>query len=204
MKLTDWCILFVALFLCVILPLDLRTGYLSQSFCQQKKYERVLDRACMDSLVDSVIRENDDGSVVVDERQVHGRFRELLGLEFDAVSREEREYLQQCIRMQQFYHLERVLTPVQADAVRMQMEQAAADSNYDMWKKNKQLLSFYFPYIPQEEWYQNLAGPSLYSLFEADSSADPWEKYRRYVFSGGRIVKQVPEAESEAVQSGFY
>lgn len=204
MKLIDWCILFMALCLCVMLPLDLRTGYLSQSFCQQKKYEKMLDRACMDSLMDSVILENDDGSVVVDESQVHRRFQELLGLGFDAVLRQEREYLQQSIRMQQFYNLERELTPAQADRIRMQMEQSAADSSFDMWKKNKQLISFYFPYIPQEDWYQNLAGPSLYSFFEADSSADPWEKYRRYVFSGGRIVKQVPEAESEAVQSGFY
>lgn len=204
MKLTDWCILFTALFVCIMLPLDLRTNYLSQSFCQQKKYEKALDRACMDSLMDSVVRENDDGSVVVNEEQAGGRFRELLAFEFDSVSKESLEYLKQCIRMQQFYNLPETLTAAQTDAVRGRMEQAVADGGNEAGIKNMALLSFYFPYIPKEDWYQNLAGPSLYSLFEADSSADPWKKYRRYVFSGGRIVKQVPEAESEAVQSGFY
>lgn len=204
MKLTDWCILFAALFVCIMLPLDLRTEYIAQSFCQQKKYDKALDRICMDSLTDSVIRENDDGSMVVDEARVNDRFRELLMLTFDAVSQEDREYLRRCIRMQQFYDLQDMLTAEQTDAVRRQMEQAVADSRNDAHIKNMGLFAFYFPYISHEEWYQSLAGPSLYSFFEADSSEDPWKKYRRYVFSGGRIVKQVPEAGYGAARYGSY
>lgn len=204
MRLTDWCIVFAAVCLCFFVPLDLKIGYLAEAFCQQEQYERRLDRICEDSLMDSILQENEDGTILADQDRIYRRFEELLQLEFDAISSEERQYLCDCIRIMQFEYLQPVLSPEDTDRIRERFEQIAAGQGQEGAPgRAADKFAFYFPYITQEDWYQNIAGPSLYSLFEPDSSGDPWEPYRRYVFSGGRIVKQ-EEAQSGSVQSGFY
>lgn len=195
MKLTDWAILFAAVFICFALPPDLLGAYQSQAFFYQKEYGRILDRACEDSLMDSVLLEQDDGRVVVDTDRVYARFAELLDLGFDAVSQEQRDKMRESVRMKRFYHLDPALSVEQTDEIRRQMELAVTgyDGKRAGVQADAEMFSFYFPYIPKEDWYQKIAGPSLYALFEPDSSGDPFMACRRYTFSGARIVKQIPE-----------
>ena len=202
MRISDWCILISLLGICFFLPLDIRAAYLSQSFCQQAMYEKILDRVCEDSLLDAVAEEGEEGCVQVDVQKAYQRFDELLDMEFGAISEWERQRLLSGIRLKQFENLSKGLSVSQTEELREKWEAAIALHDGATGDGEKKRIELYFPYIPGEDWYQNLTGPSLYSFYEPDGRGGLSDIYRRYVFSGSRIVKQAPEAGYGAVQSG--
>lgn len=196
MRLSDWCILVAAIGICCIMPLGIRMSNLSEAFCSQQLYSRILDRVCEDSLIDAVDTEQEFGEPQVDVQKVYERFDELLAMEFGAVSAWEKEKLLEGIRFKQFENLAPQLSVQQTEDLRQAWETAIARSGNPGEKE----ISLYFPYIAGEDWYQNLAGPSLYSYFEPERI--PPGDYRRYAFSGSRIVKLAPEAGYGAARSG--
>lgn len=198
MKLSDWCILVTAIGICCILPLDIQMSYVSRAFCLQKSYDRVLDRICEDSLMDAVEAEYGQGEMQVDVSKVYERFEELLSLEFGTVSEWEKEKLLRSVRLEQFEYLDSKLSVQQTEELRQAWEAAIAMKSQTGEKE----FSLYFPFLSGEDWYQNPAGPSFYSFFDPEGEEAVPGGYRRYVFSGGRIVKQVPEGGYGAVQSG--
>lgn len=183
MKLCDWGILFGILFLCVVVPLELRNTYLQQAQFTTEEYNRCIDRASIDCLMDVVKREYEDGSIQIDGKAAEQHFYEQLFFVFDAVSASEKEILQSGVKMMKLVNQKERLTVEETDLIRGQMEQEA-NRNYE---GDAKLFSFYFPYIEKEEWYQQLENRGIYVFYDVPE----WQgmNYNRFLFSGSKIKK---------------
>ncbi len=184
MKLCDLAIVFGMLFLCAAVPLGLRTAYLREAQFTTEEYNRCIDRAATDCLMDVVEEEYRDGSIRIDGKAAEHHFYEQLFFVFDAQTGEERERLSSGVKMMEFVNRGRELTMEEADALRIQMEERV-NRNYEADGK---LFALYFPYIDREDWYEKLRGRGVYVFY--DVRDDSRTGYDRFLFAGSRIKKE--------------
>ena len=82
MKLSDFCMIFAALFVCLFLGRDLHIlGMLTQQVTQLQ-YDRQMDRIAEDALMDVVETEWTDGTLAVRTDQMQEQYEQLFALFF--------------------------------------------------------------------------------------------------------------------------
>ena len=84
MKLTDLCIVFVMLFICLVLPGELRIKDDREKIYSKIQFDRTMDRLVSDATEDVVTDESVGGRPVVDREKINENFDRLLSLAFDA------------------------------------------------------------------------------------------------------------------------
>lgn len=183
MKLSDWDILYGVLFVCVAVPIGLKHYYFQQAQFTTEEYNRNLDRATWDCLMDTVEEEYEDGSIRLNGKAAEKHFYEQLFFVFDAVSAGEKEVLSSGVQMMKIVNQNQELTMEEADRIRSEMEQEANRK----YEGDAKLFSFYFPYVKEEVWYQNLAEHGIYVFYDVPDRYGM--DYDRYLFSGSRIKK---------------
>ena len=195
MKLTDLCVVFVMIFICLILPVELRIKDDREKFYLQKQFNRSMDRVVTDSLEDAVIEEDENGRVIVDEEQVYDRFRKMIALSFDVDDNESARKIYDSIYLNEFYDNDKSMSYEESENIRTVMEntinlriEAERIKNY---RRDTAFFRFTFPFSPEDSWSRDIVGPSFFVTFDPDDDNMPWVGYDRVVFSGGRIEKQV-------------
>lgn len=186
MRLSDWGILFGALFLCAAIPGELKQYYLQQAQFTTEEYNRAIDRAAWDCLMDTVEEEYADGSLRINGKMAEQHFYEQLYFVFDATSNREKQVLASGVRLFQVLNEKENLSMEETDKIREEMEQRV-NENYE---RDAQLFSFYFPYIGAETWYQELKKQGVYVFYDVPEEAGMY--YNRYLFSGSMIKKSSP------------
>lgn len=183
MKLCDWTTLFGALFFCGLVLMKLQSHAFQQAQFTTEEYNRNIDRATMDCLMDVVKEEKKDGSILIDGKSAEKHFYEQLFFVFDATSEKEKYALQSGVKMMKLLNQKNELSMKEADWIRSQMEEEANRK----YEQDIKLFSFYFPYVRQEEWYEPLEKRGLYVFYDVLD----WQKnsYNRFLFSGSKIKK---------------
>lgn len=185
MRLTDFCLIFAGLFVCMFLGRDL---YLEGQIVQrttQVAYDRQMDRIAEDALMDIVETELEDGTPVVRVEQMREQYAKLLSLSFGLSDDDCRLRAWEAVTLWQFSQYPYAISAQQLDEIRSGME---AQIN-DVKRRRRELsqLAVALPYLSYEDWYQTLAGPQLVTMFDP---RDPLWGIDRAFVSGSRIVKR--------------
>ena len=186
MKLSDWGILFGMLFLCVSVPQELKQYYLQQAQFTTEEYNRAIDRAAWDCLMDTVEEERADGSLRINGKMAEQHFYEQLYFVFDATSEREKRVLASGVKLFQVLNENDALSMEETDKIRSEMEQSVKEQ----YESDAQLFAFYFPYIGEEKWYQELKKQGVYIFYDVPEGEGMY--YNRYLFSGSTIKKSSP------------
>lgn len=195
MKLTDFCVLFAALFICLFLGRDLYIGSLLAQRTTQVIYDRQMDRIAEDALMDVVETEADDCMPLVRTSRLQEQYERLMGLAFDLADDEMRLRAWESVTLWQFTQHPYALSAQELDTLRSQMEAeiCAAKSR----RREEQHLSIAFPYTSGEAWYQTVSGTQLLTVFDP---REPLAGYDRALISGSRIEKLAAAAGLQAQQ----
>lgn len=198
MKLSNWCILFAGLFLCMILGLDLKIRYQKEAQCRMEIYNRNLDRAAEDALWGAVVEEYEDGSVLLDAERVQKQFLKQLELDFECRLDREGETVESgekigTIKLARVINEKEPMSREETEAVIAAMEAAAGEGENVSY-------GIYMAGSAEEDWKQEFMNNSFYVFLEMeDGSNYPWLSgaftegngtTARYVFGGGHVVKQ--------------
>lgn len=191
MKLTDLCILFAAIFICLILPLELRISDDRAKYYSSRQFNRSFDRIVADAMEDVVIAEDEEGRVIVDEEKVHERFDHLVELTFDTGLPDPKLY--EAVKLNMFADMSGSPSYAQSEEIRNLLQEALNQRiTQDIISGYRRQAAFFemtFPYSPHESWYQSLYGPMFFVVFDPDDDNMPWNDIDRIVFSGSRIEK---------------
>ena len=193
MKLTDLSILFVAVFICMILPLELRIKDDREKYYTKIQYNRVWDRVSGDVTEDVVMTEDPAGEPVVDREVVHDKFEKLIRLTFDIDDEVSLSKVYDAFLQHEFYDFDRELSYDESEDIRILMEDEINMAQHEKRIKNyRRDAEFYretFPYSKGESRYQNVFGPTFLTVFDPDDDNMPWAGFDRVVISGSRIEK---------------
>lgn len=184
MRLTDFCIIFAGLFVCMFLGRDL---YLAGRIVQrttQAVYNRQMDRIAEDALMDTVETETSDGTPAVRLEQMREQYAKLLSLSYGLSDDDCRLRAWEAVTLWQFSQYPYALSAQQLDEIRSGME--ARINEVKRRRRESSQLAAALPYILYEEWYQTLSGPQLTTVFDP---RDPFWGFDRALVSGSRIVK---------------
>ncbi len=193
MKLTDFCLLFASLFVCLFLGRDLYIqGLLSQSV-SEISLNRQMDRIDEDALMDIVETAYEDGSLRVRTEQMQEQFERLLALSFDLTDDASRLYAQEAVTLFCFRQYPYRLSAQEVDQMIEGMEMQANEEKRR--RREAQLLRIAMPYCTHEAWYQPPAGPQLFTVLDP---REPFRGHERAVLGGSRIVKLWREKGIEA------
>ena len=187
MKLTDFAICLFSLFLCMFLGLELRLYDLNQTFLSRISLNRQMDRICEDSMMDVVVKEQDTGEVLADEHLIEQQFDTLMMLSFGVNQKEEQKKLYEIIPLKEFLYAGNDLSMEQTDRIRSHLEALA---NADRQASDANLFAMCFPYVPREDWYQNITGNVFFTVIDPGHRNFSWETLNRGEFSGSRIEKR--------------
>ncbi len=184
MKLSDFCILFFGLFVCLFLGRELRILAYEEQLISKQVYEKKMDRLTEDALMDVVETQLDDGSLVIRTKQIEENYERLLRAQYDLTDDDCKLLAKEAVSLYQFgqYPYEWSSENLEGfrDALQRQMNERKRE------RREAFRLQLEFPYITGEDWYQMPAGPQLFLGF------DPREwlgETDRVVFSASRIVK---------------
>lgn len=196
MKLTDWCLLFVTLFVCSQLPKYLEDKMLQQGTFTTVEYNRIMDQAALDCLMGTVKEEFADGSVRIDTKEAETHFYDQIAFVCDATDEVSRNALWSGVKMKQFinrnesagiwngYRREEGITMQESEQLRNLMENQINQAK----RKDAALFTLSFPFITGEDWYQNLKPRAFYIMYEGKEVS--WKKdNNRFLFSGSMIRK---------------
>lgn len=184
MKLTDFCILFAALFVCLFLGRDLHIQEMLEQGINEISYNRQMDRIDEDALMDTVETAYEDGSLSVRTGQIQEQFERLLELSFDLTDDALKLYAQEAVTLFCFRQYPYDLS---AQEVAQMIEDMETQANEEKRRRREaQLLRIAMPYHAHESWYQPPAGPQLLTVFD---TRGPLRGYGSASFSGSRIVK---------------
>ena len=184
MKLTDFCIVFAALFICLFLGRDLHIARLLAQQTTQIAYERQMDRIAEDALMDVTETQMDDGTLAVRTDQMQTQYEKLLAWSFDLTYDDCRLRTWEAVTLWQFGQYPYALSAQELDAIRTDME--AQINDVKRRRREATQLAIALPYVSRDDWYQTIAGPQLLTVF------DPREPFRgvdRALLSGSRIRK---------------
>ncbi len=187
MRLSNWCVLFLALFLIASLVPNLREAYNRQAFFTTTQYNRNVDRATEDALLTSVEREEVDGSLQIASDKVEKKFLEQIGLQFEAGNLLENILYSKVVNEAVDLSLE------EERRLREEMEETVnANSSF-----NHAQYVFLFPEQEASATSQPLQNHSYYKFIELpDGENYGWSQlfYRepvRFWFSGAKVQKKM-------------
>lgn len=184
MKLTDFCILFAALFVCLFLGRDLHIEALCVKRLTEISYNRQMDRIAEDALMDIVETANEDGTLLLRTKQLTGQYERLLRLAFELTDEEQRLRVTEAVTLWQLRQYPYALSAQELAQIYEGMEAQGMEAKRR--RRETQLFAIAMPYRAHEAWHQSLAGPQLVTMFDP---RELFQGYDRAVLSGSRILK---------------
>ena len=184
MKLTDFCMVFAALFLCLFLGRDLHIEGLLAQQTMQIVYDRQMDRIAEDALMDVVETELDDGTLTVRTDQMRKQYEKLLDLSFELADDDCRLRAWEAVTLWEFGQYPYAISAQELDTIRSRMESQINDVKRR--RREAAQLAIALPYVSYDDWYQTLGGPQLLTVFDP---REPFSGMERAFVSGSRIVK---------------
>lgn len=184
MKLTDFCIIFASLFICLFLGRDLYIGGVLAQRTTQIMYDRQMDRIAEDALMDVVETEAEGGTLRVRPDQLQEQYEKLFALSFGLTDDDCRLRAWEAVTLRQFAQYPYALSTQQLDVIRSDME--ARINDVKRRRRESAQFAIAFPYMAYDDWYQTLAGPQLVTVFDP---REPFRGFDRAFVSGSRIVK---------------
>lgn len=184
MKLTDYCILFAALFVCLFLGRDLKIAKLLAAQTSQIMYGRQMDRIAEDALMDIVETSLDDGTLLVRTDQLQEQYERLFSLAFELTDDDCRVRAWEAVTLRQFQQYPYDLTVEDVETIRLAME--AQINQAKRMRREAAHVSLAFPFTSHEDWYQSLYGPQFVTVFDP---REPYPGMERALISGSRIRK---------------
>ena len=184
MKLTDFCIVFAALFICLFLGRDLHIARLLAQQTTQIAYERQMDRIAEDALMDVAETEWEDGRLDVRADQMQHQYEKLLSMSFGLADDDCRLRAWEAVTLWQFGQYPYALSAQELDAIRTDME--ARINDVKRRRREATQLAIALPYVSRDDWYQTIEGPQLLTVFDP---REPFWGADRALLSGSRIVK---------------
>ncbi len=184
MRLTDYCILFAGLFVCLFLGRDLRIAGLAEQYTTTLVHEKKLDRIAEDALMDVVETQQDDGSPVIRMAYMQEKYAKLLRMEYDLTDEDCEQRAWEAVTLWQFGQYPYACSAQELDQLRDELQQEMNEAKRR--RREQTRLRLEFPYVAYEDWYQMPQGTQLFTGF------DPREYFGgpdRAVFSASRIVK---------------
>lgn len=184
MKLTDFCILFAALFVCLFLGRDLYIAEAGAQHITEISYNRQMDRIAEDAMMDIVQTEYEDGTLLLQTQKLQKQYDRLLGLTFDLTDDEQRLRAAEAVTLWQLKQYPYKLSAQQLDQILTGMEMQTKEAKRR--RREAQLFAIAMPYISHDAWYQSLSGAQMVTVFDP---REPSFGYDRAVLSGSRILK---------------
>lgn len=184
MKLSDFCIVFAALFVCLFLGRDLHIEGLLTQQATQIVYDRQMDRIAEDALMDVIETQMDDGTLAVRTDQMKERYEKLLAWSLDLTDDDCRLRAWEAVTLWEFGQYPYELSAQELDEIRSDMEMQINDVKRR--RREAAQLAIALPYVAYDDWYQTIAGPQLMTVFDP---REPFPGSDRALVSGSRIVK---------------
>ncbi len=184
MKLSDFCIVFAALFVCLFLGRDLHIEGLLTRQATQIVYDRQMDRIAEDALMDVIETQMDDGTLAVRTDQMKERYEKLLAWSLDLTDDDCRLRAWEAVTLWEFGQYPYELSAQELDEIRSDMETQINDVKRR--RREAAQLAIALPYVAYDDWYQTIAGPQLMTVFDP---REPFPGSDRALVSGSRIVK---------------
>ena len=184
MKLSDFCIVFAALFVCLFLGRDLHIEGLLTQQATQIVYDRQMDRIAEDALMDVIETQMDDGTLAVRTDQMKERYEKLLAWSLDLTADDCRLRAWEAVTLWEFGQYPYELSAQELDEIRSDMETQINDVKRR--RREAAQLAIALPYVAYDDWYQTIAGPQLMTVFDP---REPFPGSDRALVSGSRIVK---------------
>ncbi len=184
MKLSDFCIVFAALFVCLFLGRDLHIEGLLTQQATQIVYDRQMDRIAEDALMDVIETQMDDGTLAVRTDQMKERYEKLLAWSLDLTDDDCRLRAWEAVTLWEFGQYPYELSAQELDEIRSDMETQINDVKRR--RREAAQLAIALPYVAYDDWYQTIAGPQLMTVFDP---REPFPGSERALVSGSRIVK---------------
>lgn len=184
MKLSDFCIVFAALFVCLFLGRDLHIESLLTQQATQIVYDRQMDRIAEDALMDVIETQMDDGTLAVRTDQMKERYEKLLAWSLDLTDDDCRLRAWEAVTLWEFGQYPYELSAQELDEIRSDMETQINDVKRR--RREAAQLAIALPYVAYDDWYQTIAGPQLMTVFDP---REPFPGSERALVSGSRIVK---------------
>lgn len=198
MKLTDFCILFAALFICLFLGRDLTISRMLAAQVTEAVYDRQMDRITEDALMDIAETGQDDGTLSVRTDQLQEQYERLFSLAFDLADDDCRLRAWEAVTLRQFQQYPYDLSAQELEAIRLDME--AQINRAKRLRQEEAHLSIALPFTSRDDWYQSLEGPQLFGVFDP---REPLPGMERAIASGSRIVKLAESFSRTAVGDNF-
>lgn len=184
MKLSDFCMIFAALFVCLFLGRDLHIEGMLAGQISQIQYDRQMDRIAEDAMMDAVETQMPDGTVAVRNAQMQEQYEKLLALSFGLADDDCRLRAREAVTLWQFGQYPYALSAQELDMIRSGMEMQINDAKRR--RREATQLSIALSYVTYDDWYQTIAGPQLLTVFDP---REPFWGADRALLSGSRIVK---------------
>ena len=184
MKLSDFCIVFAALFVCLFLGRDLHIEGLLTRQATQIVYDRQMDRIAEDALMDVIETQMDDGTLAVRTDQMKERYEKLLAWSLDLTDDDCRRRGGGAVTLWEFGQYPYELSAQERDEMRSDMETQINDVKRR--RREAAQLAIALPYVAYDDWYQTIAEPQLMTVFDP---REPCPGSDRALVSGSRIVK---------------
>ncbi|MDD6037494.1 MAG: hypothetical protein PUD20_01655 [bacterium] len=184
MKLSDFCILFVGLFICTFLGRDLEISRALASRCSEVMYNRQMDRISEDALMDVVEQQYDSEALQIRNYRLEEQYGRLLRLAFDIADEDVRLRAREAVVLKTLEQYPYAMSSEQLQRITEQMEKEINEEK----RRRRELahISLTLPFADGEAMYQSLAGPQLTIVFDPKDITGFMD---RVIFSGSRIVK---------------
>ena len=203
MKLTDFALLFIGIFICAVVVTESYESGLRKVAFTREEYNVVIDRAIDDALENAVNREDYYDRSEIDAQQVIEDMFEELYCVFDIASNDERMSFRAHVPVIAVlewdgyrlfdYTGENIIAedkrkyPENAeeftDEIRNCMEEAINE------KVTDEEITLSFAYSEGNDWYQNIDYPSVMTIFYGMPLGNGDRTYNRIFLSGARIDK---------------
>lgn len=184
MKLTDFCILFAALAVCLFLGRDLHIRALLAQSVSEISYNRQMDRIDEDALMDLVETACEDGTLSLRTEKLQEQFERLMALAFDLTDDACKQRAREAVTLFSFRQYPYDLSDADLSRIIEDMETQANEAKQR--RRKVQHFKIAMPYCAHDAWYQTLSGPQLFSVFDP---REPLWGQERAVPGGSRIVK---------------
>lgn len=184
MKLSDFCMIFAALFVCLFLGRDLHIEGMLAGQISQIQYDRQMDRIAEDAMMDAVETQMPDGTVAVRNAQIQEQYEKLLALSFGLADDDCRLRAREAVTLWQFGQYPYALSAQELDMIRSDMETQINDVKRR--RRETTQLAIALSYVTYDDWYQTIEGPQLLTVFDP---REPFWGADRALLSGSRIVK---------------
>lgn len=193
MRLINWGILFMFLFIGIGIRPFIKTLYEDNAMITMEQYNRNIDRAVEDALLDQIVEEKEDSSISLDSEKIYQAFLNQLSFVFNAGTEYEKTQLKKLLLIQKVVNQTESLSIEQQETLAKEMEQIINDNS----SLTEYGYALFFPIIEGESWHQKLSNNSFYTFVELnDVKRYGWvqriteREAVRYSFSGAKIRKK--------------